>query len=126
MLTNFFTVAFRNIFKHKIFSFINIFGLAIGMAAGLLIFQYVRFERSYDKFEANGPNIYRITLDRYNEGKLGTQWAAGAAAPIGPVVKDAFPEVTNLTRLRSTQSIMSYQDKEFREEKIFWANEGFL
>ena len=125
MLTNFFTIAFRNLFKHKVFSFINIFGLAIGMAAGLLIFQYVRFERSYDKFEANGPNIYRITLDRYNEGKLSTQWAAGAAA-IGPVVKDAFPEVTNLTRLRSTQSIMSYQDKEFREEKIFWANEGFL
>ena len=125
MLTNFFTIAFRNIFKHKIFSFINIFGLAIGMAASLLIFQYVRFELSYDKFEANSPNIYRIQLDRYNEGKLATQWAAGTAG-IGPVVKDGLPEVTNLTRLYSTQGIMSYQDKEFREEKMFWANEGFL
>jgi len=125
MLTNFFTVAFRNLFKHKIFSFINIFGLAIGMAAGLLIFQYVRFERSYDKFEANSPQIYRIQLDRYNEGKLATRWAAGTAG-IGPVVKDGLPEVTNLTRLYARQSIMSYQDKEFREEKMFMANEGFL
>ncbi|HEY4111170.1 ABC transporter permease [Puia sp.] len=125
MLTNFFTVAFRNLFKHKIFSFINIFGLAIGMAAGLLIFQYSRFQLSYDKFEANGPNIYRIQLDRYNEGKLATQWAAGTAG-IGPVVKDGLPEVTNLTRLYGWQSIMSYKDKEFREEKMFMANEGFL
>ena len=125
MLTNFFTVAFRNLFKHKIFSFINLFGLAIGMAASLLIFQYVRFERSYDKFEANGPNIYRIQLDRYNEGKLSTRWAAGTAG-IGPVVKEGLPEVTNLTRLYAWQSIMSYGDKEFREEKMFMANEGFL
>ena len=125
MLTNFFTVAFRNLFKHKIFSFINIIGLAIGMAAGLLILQYARFELSYDKFEANSPNIYRIQLDRYNDGKLATRWAAGTAG-IGPVVKDGLPEVTNLTRLTAWQSIMSYQDKEFREEKMFMANEGFL
>jgi putative ABC transport system permease protein len=125
MLTNFFIVAFRNLFKHKIFSFINLFGLAIGMAAGLLIFQYVRFELSYDKFEANSPNIYRIETDRYNEGKLSTKWAAGTAG-IGPIVKDALPEVINLTRLTAHQSIMSYQDKEFREEKMFFANEGFL
>jgi putative ABC transport system permease protein len=125
MLTNFFTIAFRNLFKHKIFSFINIFGLAIGMAASLLIFQYVRFERSYDHFEANSPEIYRIQLDRYNEGKLSTQWAAGAAG-IGPLVKNNLPEITNLTRLRNLQAIMSYQDKEFREEKMFFANEGFL
>ncbi|HEY1216096.1 MAG TPA: ABC transporter permease, partial [Bryobacteraceae bacterium] len=125
MLTNFFTVAFRNLFKHKIFSFINIFGLAIGMAASLLIFQYVRFELSYDEFEANSPDIYRIQLDRYNEGKLSTPWAAGTAG-IGPVVKDALPEITNLTRLSSEQAVMSYGDKEFREEKMFYANEGFL
>jgi putative ABC transport system permease protein len=125
MLTNFFTVAFRNLFKHKTFSFINIFGLAIGMAAGLLIFQYVRFELSYDKFEANSPNIYRIETDRYNEGKLSTQWAAGTAG-IGPLVKDNLPEVTNLARIRTAQAVMSYQDKEFREEKMLYVNEGFL
>lgn len=125
MLTNYLTIAFRNIFKHKIFSFINIIGLAIGMAAGLLILQYVRFERSYDRFEANGPNIYRIQLDRYNEGKLATQWAAGAAG-IGPLVKAELPEVTNLARLRSAAAVMTYQDKEFREEKMLYANEGFL
>ncbi len=94
-------------------------------AYGSVVFRYVRFERSYDKFEANGPNIYRIQLDRFNDGKLATQWAAGAAG-IGPVVKDALPEVTSLSRLRGTQGIMSYKDKEFREEKMFFANEAFL
>lgn len=125
MLTNFFTVAFRNLFKHKIFSFINLFGLAIGMAASLLIFQYVRFELSYDRFEANSPNIYRIETDRYNEGKLSTQWAAGTAG-IGPLVKNNLPEITNLARIRTAQAVMSYQDKEFREEKMLYVNEGFL
>jgi len=125
MIKNFFLIAFRNIFKHKVFSFINIFGLAIGIAASLLIFQYVRFELSYDRFEANSDRIYRIQLDRYNQGKLSTQWAAGAAG-IGPIVKDAFPEVESLARLRSTNGIVAYKNLEFREEKLFFANDNFL
>jgi len=125
MIKNFFLIAFRNLFKHKIFSFINIFGLAIGIAASLLIFQYVRFELSYDRFEANSDRIYRIQLDRYNQGKLSTQWAAGAAG-IGPIVKDAFPEVESLARLRSTNGIVAYKNLEFREEKLFFANDNFL
>ncbi|GGB15923.1 ABC transporter permease [Puia dinghuensis] len=125
MLTNFFTIALRNLLKHKIFSIINIAGLAIGMAAALLIFQYVRFELSYDKFEAHAADIYRIQMDRYNEGKLSTRWAAGTAG-IGPVVKDAFPEVTSLARLYDWRGVMSYQDKEFREENMYFANDGFL
>ena len=125
MIKNFFLIAFRNIFKHKIFSFINIFGLAIGIAASLLIFQYARFELSYDRFEANSGRIYRIQLDRYNQGKLSTQWAAGAAG-IGPIVKAAFPEIESLARLRTTNGIVAYKDQEFREEHLFFANENFL
>jgi len=125
MIKNFFRIALRNLFKHKIFSFINIFGLAIGIAACLLILQYTRFEQSYDKFEANASRIYRVQLDRYNEGKLSTQWAAGAAG-IGPAIKEALPEVETIARLRSLRNIMSYKDKLFREEKMYYASEDFL
>src|ERR1700760_2674774 len=125
MIKNFFLIALRNIFKHKIFSFINIFGLAIGIAASLLIFQYTRFELGYDRFEANSDRIFRIQLDRYNQGKLSTQWAAGAAG-IGPIVKDAFPEVESLARLRTTSGVVTYREQEFREEPLFFANDNFL
>lgn len=72
MIRNFFTIAFRNLFKHKVFSAINIFGLAIGIAACLLILQYVRFELSYDRFEQHAGLVFRLQQDRYNDGKLST------------------------------------------------------
>lgn len=125
MAKSFFLIALRNLFKHRIFSFINVFGLAIGIAAGLLVFQYARFELSYDRFEQRAKDIYRLQLDRYNDGKLSTQWAAGAAG-IGTYVKEAFPEVESLIRLRSTNGILAYKDQEFREENLFYANDNFL
>jgi putative ABC transport system permease protein len=125
MVSNFFTIALRNLFKHKIFSFINIFGLAIGIAASLLIVQYARFELSYDRYESNATRIYRLQLDRYNDSKLSTRWAAGATG-IGPAVKDALPEVETFARLLGNQAIVSYKDQEFREEKMFFANDAFL
>jgi putative ABC transport system permease protein len=108
MIRNFFTVALRNLRKHKIFSFINIFGLALGIAASLLIVQYARFELSYDRFEPDAGQIFRLQLDRYNNGKLSTRWAAGATG-LGPAVKDALPEVEAFARLRSHSAVVSYQ-----------------
>src|SRR5882757_7890042 len=118
MLLNYFTTALRNLLKHKTFSFINIFGLALGIAASLLILQYARFELSYDRFEANAGRIFRLQQNRYNEGKLSTQWAAGATG-IGPAVKEALPEVESFARLLETGAIVSYKDQEFREEKMY-------
>ena len=69
MIKNYLLIAFRNLLKNKGFSFINIFGLAIGMAACLLILQYVTFELSFDKFHTKGDRIYRINQDRYDNGK---------------------------------------------------------
>lgn len=125
MIANFFLVALRNLFKHKIFSFINIFGLALGIAASLLILQYARYELSYDKFEANSQRIYRLQTDRYNEGKVSTQWAAGPTG-LGPAVRDALPEVEAFARLTGTGGVMSYKDKEFRETRMFFCNENLL
>jgi putative ABC transport system permease protein len=125
MFSNFVTTALRNLFRYKAFSFINIFGLAIGIAASLLILEYARYELSYDRSEPNSSRIYRLEQDRYNNGKLSTQWAAGATG-IGPLVKDAVPEVESFARLRSNGAIVSYKDREFREDKIFFTNDAFL
>lgn len=65
MLKNYLLIAFRNLLRHKLFSFINILGLAIGMAACLLIIQYVTFELSYDFFHEKKDRIYRIPVDFY-------------------------------------------------------------
>src|ERR1700754_4065748 len=114
MILNFFTTAFRALLKHRVFSFINIFGLALGIAASLLIVQYARFELSYDRYQPNAGRIYRVQLDRYDDGKLSTQWAAGATG-IGPALKEGLPEVETFARLLGNQAIVSYKDQEFRE-----------
>ncbi|UCE07963.1 MAG: ABC transporter permease, partial [bacterium] len=64
MFKNYLKTAFRNLQKTKMFSLINICGLAIGMAAFLLILHYVHFEKSYDKFHENSERIYRLRYER--------------------------------------------------------------
>jgi putative ABC transport system permease protein len=80
MIINNLHVALRNLKKNLLPFIINILGLAIGMTAFILIIQYVRFELSYDDFHQKGDRIFRIQQDRYNKGKLTTQWAAGCSA----------------------------------------------
>ncbi len=125
MLKNYFRTALRNLFKHKVFSIINVFGLALGIAACLLILQYVWFEWSYENFHEKGDRIFRLQQNRYNEGKLSTQWAAGAAG-IGPAVKTSIPEVESFAKLTKTGGVITYQNEKFREEKIYYANDAFL
>jgi putative ABC transport system permease protein len=125
MLKNYFKTAIRNLFKHKVFSLINVFGLALGIAACLLILQYIWFERSYDNFHEKGARIFRVQQNRYNEGKLSTQWAAGAAG-IGPAVKEGIPEVESFAKLTKTGGVITYQNEKFREEKMYYANDAFL
>ncbi len=108
MIKNYFKTALRNLAKHKVFSLVNIFGLALGIAACLLILQHVRFERSYDNFHENGNRIYRVQQNRYEEGKLSTQWAAGAAG-IGPAVQAEVPEIENYAKLN--KRVVSYPIK---------------
>jgi putative ABC transport system permease protein len=70
MLTNYLTLALRHLKKRKLFSFINIFGLSVGVAVCLVIIKYVDFELSYDRHHHNGAHIYRTILTRYLDGKL--------------------------------------------------------
>ena len=125
MLKSYLKTAIREIFKNKVFSAIHIFGLALGIAAFVLILQYAFYERSYENFYANADEIYRIRQDRYDKGRLSTTWGAGCAA-IGPALKKEFPEVIDFARLTNITGIINIGEKSFREEKMFAANTSFL
>ncbi|MFL5753647.1 MAG: ABC transporter permease [Bacteroidia bacterium] len=125
MIRNYLKIAWRNLFKHKGFSFINIIGLALGMASSLVILQYVRMELSYDTFQKNAGNTYRLKQDRYDQGKLTTEWAAGTAG-IAQTVKEGFPEVEAVTKMTRSRAVTSYKDKVFREEQMYYVYDNFL
>jgi len=127
MLFNYLKIALRNLQKHKAYSFINIFGLSIGIAASLLILQYVTFELSYDTFHTEAKNIYRVQYDSYSQGTL--QYQSATAFPrVGPAMKDDFPEVEEYARLflRYGGGVVQYEEVSYKEHNVFQADQSFL
>ncbi|TRX51404.1 FtsX-like permease family protein [Fulvivirga sp. M361] len=97
MLRNYLKTTFRSLLKNKIFSFINLFGLAIGMASVLMITIYVKYERSYEKFYDNAYDIFRVTLDLYN----GSEFVVNDCETyqtLGPEFSEKMPEVRDYVR----------------------------
>ena len=123
MKTNFLKLAFRNTFKRKGYSFLNIAGLTIGMSCCLLIFHYVSYERSFDTFEPEHEQIVRVRLDSYQQGVLAYKSATSYPA-IGPTLKRDFPEVTNFCRLIDNNLLLSNEsvNKRFIENKGYYAD----
>lgn len=112
--------------RHKAYSAINIFGLAIGIASCLLILRYVSFELSYENFQVNKDRIYRIQQDRYDNGKLSTQWAAGAFG-VGNAFKDAIPEIEDYVKLvQNSRVITEVSNQPAKIEKVFFASGSFF
>src|SRR4030095_16205188 len=98
MISNYLKLAIRNLFKRKGYSLLNILGLAIGMTCCLLIFQYVSYEKSYDRFPSKQEQIVRLRLDSYQQGKLA--WQSAVVYPaIGPTIKKDYPQRKNFFRL---------------------------
>lgn len=94
MLINYLKITFRNLARNKTFSFINIFGLAAGLATCLLIMLYIQDESGYDKHHKDVDQVYRIASTSSN----GESWAA-APAPMAFALKNDMPEVVEITRL---------------------------
>ena len=126
MIKNYFKIAWRNITRQKGYSGINIIGLAIGIAACLLILQYVSFELSYENFHENKDRIYRVQLDRFDNGKLSTQWAAGAYAA-GNSFKDAIPEIEDYVKLAPRDPVTAeVRNQPIKINKVFYATNSFF
>lgn len=120
MLRNYLKIAWRNLWKHRGFSFINITGVAVGLACFLLIALYVRDELRYDRFHANADRIYRLTRTFLTDGKP-TLLLAQAAPPFGPLVKQDFPEAEEVVRLLDNNGLLRYGEQTFNEENMFFA-----
>ncbi|HEY2728266.1 MAG TPA: ABC transporter permease, partial [Parafilimonas sp.] len=123
MIANYLRISFRNIFKRKGYSLLNIAGLTIGMSCCLLIFHYVSYEKSYDTFEHSAKQIVRVRLDSYQQGVLAFKSATSYPA-IGPAMKKDFPEVENFCRLIDDNLLLSNDaaNKKFTEDKGYYAD----
>lgn len=128
MLKNYLTIAWRSFKKHKLYAFINLFGLAIGLAFCLLIYLFVQHELSFDRFHANADNIYRMHVVEYlsSGAEDKTSWLGIAEndqvakhpylpIPTGPNLKEQFPEIHQYCRYSEDSGIISYENKVFKE-----------
>lgn len=135
MLRNYCIVAWRNLLRNRTFSIINTTGLAIGLAVGFLIYQYVQIELSYDSFHKNADRIYRLPIS-YSGSFASLRPSATTHPAVGPALKADFPEVEDFTRLvRASLFInaatVSYEKDAgapiiFNEERVYLADESFL
>jgi ABC-type antimicrobial peptide transport system permease subunit len=113
MFKNYLKIALRNIRRHKGYSFINIAGLAIGMACCILILLWVQDELSYDRFHENAGDIYRVLQDiKFTDHD--TTWTI-TQGPLGPSLKADFPEIINATRITGRRLRLTYNDKSYDE-----------
>jgi len=125
MFKNYIKIALRNFLKHKGFSFINIFGLAIGVACCVLIVLYVLDEVSYDRYHEKADQIYRVGIRGFVNNNL--FHGVVTPAPMAQTLVDEFPEVTAATRLQNPGfPVFRYEDKVFSEEKVFWVDQAFF
>jgi putative ABC transport system permease protein len=128
MLKNYFKVAIRSLLKRKSFTVINILGLATGMAVCLLIVLFIQDELSYDNFEKNGDNIYRVVLERKYPGRS-TSYSM-IPLSIGEAIQHEYPEVLQSTRLfdflGNGYFMVKIGDKNFEERHVLSADSNFF
>ena len=125
MIKNYFKIAFRNLWRHKVFSFINIMGLTVGMTACFLIFLYVKFELSYDSFHTKSDRIYRVVSDIKTPTEV--IHASGPAWAVAPNAKDEFPEIQSFVRITGGDNVLMRKgDIKFQEENAAWADSAIF
>ncbi len=125
MLKNYLTTAWRNLSKHKLYSAINIVGLAIGMAACVVITLFVFYERSFDRMHVK--NIYRLNEVQKFPGMLSSQKVALSMFPMGPTLKEDFPEVVRYTRVNWNDDYqMTFGEKRIYLKHTYFVDTAFL
>src|SRR5215831_16907657 len=111
MLKSYLKSALRNLRKNKVFSFINIIGLAIGLTCFVLIAVFVFDELSYDRYSADARNIYRVNLSVTGNGDVAVYPAVDFA--VGEGMKNTFHEIKDFARLVPVTDFVKYNDEQF-------------
>lgn len=125
MFGNYLKIAIRNIIRARLFSVINIVGLAIGIAGTLMIMTYVAGELNFESFHANKNRIYRVATDF---GQESSKMPFASTVPaLGPALMETVPEVENAVRLEwDSRSRIEFGDKSFGEQNTFFVDESLF
>ncbi|HEY4111167.1 ABC transporter permease [Puia sp.] len=127
MLKNYLKIAFRNMAKYRVISFINLFGLTVGLSCCLLILTYILHEESYDKYNSKADRIWRVTRSFNNKDGIVSLHLGAVAPPFGPLLQNDFPDIQKVTRLLpSGTSPVRYEEKLFNEDNIFFADNNLF
>src|ERR1700754_3724573 len=125
MFRNYIKIALRNLRRNKLFSAINIFGLALGLATCLVILLFVQHELSYDRYNEKADQIVRVVIKGVMQG--GELKEANVMPPVAATLKKDFPEVLDATRLKRTgRPRVTYGDKTFREDEMAFVDSNFF
>ncbi len=124
MFKNHITVAIRTLLRHKVYSFVNISGLAVGIACCMLIMLFVQDELSYDQFHKNADQIYRVLWNaRYGDNEWTIPYVE---VPISETLKERFPEVAHSTRLRRESQTIRRESNYVIEKNFYYAESSFF
>jgi len=122
---SYFKLAFRNSLRQKVYSFIKLFGLIIGITSFLVILQFVSYEKNYDSFHKNSENIFRIIIGTEN-----TEFFAGSPAPLGPKLAREVPEITSFLRFGKAswndKNMIQSNENSFYESLFYLADSNFF
>jgi putative ABC transport system permease protein len=130
MFKNYLKVAVRNLKKYKVYSFINIFGLATGLACSIFVFLYIFNEISYDKFHEKFDQIYRVYVKARIDNR--TIETLGTSAPLAQTLKDEYPELLQALRVSayrdspSRKAVIHLDDKTFEENNVYTVDPNFF
>ena len=127
MFKSYFNIAWRNLMKYKFISFINLFGLTIGLTCCLLITTYVLNELSYDRYNKNAENIYRVTRSFNNADGVVSLKLSTVSPPFGYYFPTDFPEIKKMTRLLNIGTTpLKYKEKLINEPNVYFADENLF
>ncbi len=126
MLKNNLVIALRSLWKNSASSFINVFGLSVGLVSCLLIALYIQHEASYDTFQPNGKRIARVIMEYAFNGSPETKRGNFTSTKVAPVFARTFPEVESSIRMTDSEMIVRYNDKLFTERGFVFSDSTFF
>jgi putative ABC transport system permease protein len=124
MINHYLRVLIRNFRRQKSYSLINLSSFVIGLSCAILVFLFVRYEFSYDRYHENSGRIYRVLREHQGDAA----WSNSSEHPLAAALQAEFPEVVKATRLKKNDEVgvVEHGDKRFYEEAIFFADQDFL
>lgn len=127
MILHYLKTTFRNLKKRLPYTLINVIGLSVGLSCFLILISYTRYEESFDEFQDNKEQLYRVIFERY-KGEEKVSVSFGAMPGLGNRIKEEIPEVNGMSRFSSVSggNIVKKGQIKFQEEKLFYADSDFF